>query len=1365
MQTFYIINNRSRRRGVTLLIVLALMVMFAMLVTTFMVITTQNRRTAETFAKILIEEPPSGVFSEKVEPLPRQDWHFDAALRQLLNGSPMSIMENLYGHPNTGPAGHFQVESTTDGTLLLVTIPNLSDYLDRNDLGNVVTVLLPNSPLHLKSTFVFDVLPSEDSILLVPFMGTGLNTVGAQVASLSRVGSQLVFNTPQFSGADVPGYTAPDHRNMFLAWHDVKNGQLEQTIPSFHRSEHVLRPMPTDHPDFTGSNPAATVGNLEHFLAHGPWDVDNTGSGIADGVWLDIGLGVQPDPQRPNSFYKPLVSFHVIDMDGRGNLNTLGNLALCEPPPDLSDMDINLNTGKMGTGMGPAELTSPLLPPEILAGILTGDNKHDGRYGPPHADDNKVKPGDDDLMLNNGINEKAYTDGGLVADWFGYSPIMFDSLGNRVVAVPDTELDNPYLMNPYSRLNGDDPFRMIELESLVRSVMDRDYRTLPQRLRDLLGDVFDPTTLPASALRYSFGTRSSDIPVAPPLYSRVLSLCAGNRTEANKLWMLLPEEIRRGGKVNLNRLTLIPNWETGGANVAEKSALLAAKVQFAQEMFYLLRVLLSDKITSPELLERLAQWSVNLVDFVDPDDVMTPFIYMNDSPRTISAFDNSTLIAKVNEGTLTPADMKNANCTLIWGFEKSEVVLTETLAFHNRGVVAIEDNNGNSSAFRQNIRPQGSLFVKLYRQGNGQRNYSVSSLIDAETGTLDLAQRTTDRANGDFVWRIAIGEAAKTTVAAIEKFTWNEDDYLEKNALRQLLTPDDGKPRYPQFYQWWYKDPDTEGAGEYHPDLGRPERFIWFGRGTLPEPDDSENRLRSFGQHTGGNPNNCILSRDTSLVVAPQERTYLGPPDAPVSINLAGVRTIFAVNLSDAGSSEPGTRLNVSEPLSPTAYPTFTPSVPPTFTDPEPFDGRIAGTIPRLRGTIPCYKTLCLQRLADPSRSYDPICNPYLTVDWNMIDLHVFNSVNRPNQNRRTEESDIPKDEDMHMSSRQWKHTSTGYSNIWDRTLAKNDLVDKAGLERTGYDDSGGEEGGLLVTVPKHTLGQAVPAKPLMHFPWNDAPFMNSGELMLVPTSAPGRFGVEYHDNMSGSFFDTRGMKPRFGYNEVEFCRPYFNDGHFNWGNSESDMQRLFDFVHVPTRFSGTRTDPLETSPVLVYREPGKINLNTLTEEGWNILANGRTGFPSYDKFCEYRDQARDADGPFLSPLAALLGLEGMIDNGASNPYTALENVMRLSDVTTTRSNVFAIWVSIGYFDVERFADRTALLAKYPALTHIDSDVMFKDVYPDGCVLGAERGLDDGTVRRYRAFYLLDRSTPVGYRYDNEMNVRGVILQETQGLD
>ncbi|MFM9115199.1 MAG: hypothetical protein ACKOU6_03460 [Planctomycetota bacterium] len=48
--------------------------------------------------------------------------------------------------------------------------------------------------------------------------------------------------------------------------------------------------------------------------------------------------------------------------------------------------------------------------------------------------------------------------------------------------------------------------------------------------------------------------------------------------------------------------------------------------------------------------------------------------------------------------------------------------------------------------------------------------------------------------------------------------------------------------------------------------------------------------------------------------------------------------------------------------------------------------------------------------------------------------------------------------------------------------------------------------------------------------------------------------------------------------------------------------------------------------------------------------------------------------------------------------------------------------------------------------------------HPDGMRLGREIGLDMGTAERHRAFYLIDRSVPVGFQQGFDHNVDRAIM-------
>ncbi|MCE9556180.1 MAG: hypothetical protein K8T91_22765, partial [Planctomycetes bacterium] len=97
--------------------------------------------------------------------------------------------------------------------------------------------------------------------------------------------------------------------------------------------------------------------------------------------------------------------------------------------------------------------------------------------------------------------------------------------------------------------------------------------------------------------------------------------------------------------------------------------------------------------------------------------------------------------------------------------------------------------------------------------------------------------------------------------------------------------------------------------------------------------------------------------------------------------------------------------------------------------------------------------------------------------------------------------------------------------------------------------------------------------------------------------------------------------------------------------------------------------------------------------------------------------------------------------NSPANSYFRYQQINRLGNLTTTRSNVFAVWVTVGYFEVE------------PATVDI--------AHPDGYALTTELGIDTGEVHRHKSFYILDRTIPVGYENGRDYNTSNTILLKT----
>jgi hypothetical protein len=283
------------------------------------------------------------------------------------------------------------------------------------------------------------------------------------------------------------------------------------------------------------------------------------------------------------------------------------------------------------------------------------------------------------------------------------------------------------------------------------------------------------------------------------------------------------------------------------------------------------------------------------------------------------------------------------------------------------------------------------------------------------------------------------------------------------------------------------------------------------------------------------------------------------------------------------------------------------------------------------------------------------------------------------------------------------------------------------------------------------------------------------------------------------------------------------------------DLYRIFDLIHVPSPFVGTETmldpavfhtaDPNNPTSgaggdgteglrapfnwVSNYRDPGKINLNTINSQNvWNALTSVLPG-PSRIPFGEFWATRRGGtplsagqiaatpvqgvptimpspyrsggggdmvpDLPGASPAQRdLLKRRGVsltllretpgagnaagmphlanptrdpnsnfdFANANRNPTFRYQQLERLANLTTSRSNVYAIWITVGYFEV------------FPNPGGVDAG------HPDGYQLGVELGSDTGQIERHRGFYIFDRSIPVGFERGFNHNVeRGLVLK------
>ncbi|MDO4585916.1 MAG: hypothetical protein Q4C95_01315 [Planctomycetia bacterium] len=1156
---------------------------------------------------------------------------------------------------------------------------------------------------------------------------------------------------------------------------------------------------------------------------------------------------------------------------------------------------------------------------------------------------------------------------------------------------------------------------------------------------------------------------------------------------------------------------------------------------------------------------RIAQWIVNLIDFSDPDATMTPFYFdinpfdgwwttssyqttiVNGNEIREIIFDDVVFSETINtdffqnafanpdsiytrrldengnneditfaqditkwlcqketeEGSTPP--VSDLGFRLVWGMERPDLVLTETMSFHDLKIADTrEDNNSNLSGnekyskasgkgqdptFDQVARPVGSTYLELYCTANPNipQSPELYDFID-DQWQLRLSKKTPpvgDVTNGEYpVWRIAISDS---TAPMGEPSDDKEKIYRKKeNSVLSWITDDDKKPTF-SFQPKQFRnlpislETDIDSLTEYNmsndnigskpgviptwKDYNLPasnilgptkitkeddlkkeielDRIVWFCHTKLLEDDRNKAGSIRKGEWTDAvrifqnskEDGIVYLAPNQYLVVGPEESRPIGSKIKEITANekynvngeepktgetavyeggdtgkfgIPSTNRIDLTNLAGLGNGNDKTKdhryqymvavsnvsgrgLNISEPLwvsKNDPYPTLTTSPEDTpFELPQsnsnnsgskgfPIgDDKLFGL-----GTIPGYKSAFLQRVADPNRPYHPLLNPYLTVDWNVMDLTVFNGecVTEAQENNLKFDDDSSSTQnelkiensqrafgdvkickfEEHFSSRQPGNSNQTVfdngkdnpidwrPNPWNRSIYKPTGKSHSGLEApfaltdVKLFDQYKDPLAVIQYRPKETLGYfndrrdrdttnwfdglnddyqnkddvyyGSPKKPFEHLIWNDAPFSNPAEIMLVPASAPGRFNQEFvripeskfnfiesvygKDKNSDSEFGSLGTNGKEqggifgnrGFHAKEdkpqpSLGPYLNFFHSSTTTGKSlNLCKLFEFVYVPSLYpdayylSGFEQTPLkfddDGNPVLFtydpifdskLREPGKININTLTAPVWAGLSgdkqfedntntpwdneiqtdgNGNEAIANsgfYGDRLSYLFKNSDTSMyfhnyflPFMPPHTSSLFTKGLysktdntelgtneedvslkgffsdldangwkapekfsllasqngesgslFDNNAEpgkfhgNMFGATEEIQRLSGLLTNRSNVFAVWVTIGYFEVERAVPGVNIPNIDPDGNPIGNEFnnpgykyyhYYQAIYPDGYTYGKELGSDYGETKRNRSFYIIDRSIPVDFRRGQSANYKNSILIQRQ---
>jgi hypothetical protein len=515
--------------------------------------------------------------------------------------------------------------------------------------------------------------------------------------------------------------------------------------------------------------------------------------------------------------------------------------------------------------------------------------------------------------------------------------------------------------------------------------------------------------------------------------------------------------------------------------------------------------------------------------------------------------------------------------------------------------------------------------------------------------------------------------------------------------------------------------------------------------------------------------------------------------------------------------------------------------------------------------------------------------NPYRTIDSMPIDLTVYNGWETPaNLLQATPSAQEPPMVTAFRSRQRgdyafWGNggastTGTYFNNLWAQewqtsssaypnaltTQLTNQMFPYQLQHTLAYLNHGY---GTPASAPQEYLGDpSTSAVPFPWFTWNNRPFCSPMELMLVPALSSSQ--LLYNFNVIGNPYPASNPIPNApapppNQPAQESTTPVAATSPYTYANepfgqllnffhcqaqqsptnqlpAPAQFYRILEYLRVPSRFVGTE---VQVNPAFCgdgsgthqfhppynrisrYRDPGRINLNTLNDlDVWNGLMQSAPGLvnnpQAFNNFILSRkgygsaeatplqtltdmnaakptyyptmfaNPFRSFGGSHLVPLdvlnqavagpqnmdinATLLrqdpsntnrplfgfdatvaqgntpGSQRQYNNDQRNPFFRYQNLERLGNLVTTHSNVFAVWITVGYFQVQKYNPATPV----PGVTAANQQFIF----PDGYQIMGELGSDTGEVKRHRAFYIFDRSIPMGYQRGHDNNVSNGIL-------
>lgn len=1365
-------SQAATRRGVLLLIVLSLLTLFMMLGTTYLVVASRARATARAFAKVNQQSPESQ--AAEAERL------LDQAFRILARGTtntqnyvPPALHEgndllgDKYGSSSLAnvpdftddPEGYQEYVRYQAFPLTLSQLPRAIPEDSMSPLVFELPVNLPGVPPEcLPGRILTLELPGRmHCTRILAASGTTdpsdpQNTFTEQltIAAASPNSGKMLDNADfwnlineQRNGPSVGiqayvngrEFSASGTNESFDAFDDLDSGTAPQN-PFLAAITPSTNYDPYD-PDSQSANPPTTPSKVHRISFQEPSEdpttatVDNDADGVNDSKWIDIGL---PAARMPDGTYViPMAAFLVQDLDSRLNLNAHGSEFHWEAAKKRAQETENDPTGgrpltsiPFGSSYGPADIRlcelfadSPgklsldeiddlgTRVQQLFSGLTADDGRR--RAEPPSRNGMEpIRPTIDllrtpgrytfaETAVQNGLsypgmpaendplslskergfyfldsfaaslldNWRAQRASDVITDFNSPSDLKgrlrifadpdisepSDGTPKRIVAPlvytkPEWDsdtIDDPYELRLGKASVSDRPFAPADVERLLR-IYDYDYAQQSTRSASLLG-------ADAEHLRLLLTTESWDTTaISGETWRRVqefLEKVAGAQSGQDGQDPPLAidkfsPETREGRRIDLSRpLDMV--YKPDPAKAAfELSYDDYDKQRLCEHLYTIACAVASDDLNPEEQdglqigPKQLAQWAVNVVDFIDVDSVMTVFNYDPD---------------------LLDGTWDDENLETVVGVERPEMVITEALAWSQR-------TDPQSDPMDPSSEKKGGFHVVLHMPWE--------SFAVTDDNLPDADDTTAQSGDPDVIAReLAVYEKPENAAD-------NESATPTPKLALDRLSPD-GDPAW----RLRLLDGDTETA------------II---------------RLDSSG--TASSPREYFSSENSNST------------------------TDFQV--------EPGRRgwIHIASDVDTPNGAAITDGFPPELDDFLQIDSNVNGTA----AVVPSgtQLTIVLERLANPVLELDEEAE-LLYVEIDRITTPVVDRTLQTEPGKTT------------WPRQQFVSAKRDARNFWQQASAP---------PAKNIDDINED---VSVSIKPLDPDQ----DPAPWLPFLNRPFTSLVELALVPTTDAASFLATDPTAMS-SF----GRLTELAETAIAQSNP--SPPPDEPTPKKDFIAHLLESVTVGSRYLdttvgspsadysvvGTGIENLLLNQLSTWREPGRVNLNTIIDDRvWNAVvrrgmrANMEMQQDSFDRVeAEFTLPESLPEGqknsrsppPELTPAEQLIDLLTLstdslaldLESGAPGPSSDLNpqfqylTAGRLANVATTRSNVFAVWITLGMF--EENTERKAPDAPRATAT--------------------EYGLSSSENRRYRAFFLFDRSRPVGHITGRDLNLDDAIL-------